>query len=193
MCKDMSWDDVKVDKYRENYLGHSLKAPVGRWQKGEAYEFQRAHNQLASIEALLQQVITGHRRPTYTNLNRLVSQIISSLTTSLRFDRAINVDIKEFQTNLVPYPRIHFMLSSYAPVISTKKAYHEQLLVPKITNAVFKPISFASGWGRLDDSVVVKRCQCCPDRNDRIAAHALHTTMPLMSVVNTLIVLYTKA
>ncbi|KAI3783669.1 hypothetical protein L1987_42755 [Smallanthus sonchifolius] len=30
-----SWDDVKVDKYRENYLGHSLKAPVGRWQKGK--------------------------------------------------------------------------------------------------------------------------------------------------------------
>lgn len=30
-----SWDDVKVDKHRENYLGHSLKAPVGRWQKGK--------------------------------------------------------------------------------------------------------------------------------------------------------------
>ncbi|KAI3690582.1 hypothetical protein L2E82_48700 [Cichorium intybus] len=35
-------------------------------------------------------------RPTYTNLNRLISQIISSLTTSLRFDGAINVDITEF-------------------------------------------------------------------------------------------------
>lgn len=30
-----SWDDVKADKYRENYIGHSLKAPVGRWQKGK--------------------------------------------------------------------------------------------------------------------------------------------------------------
>ncbi|CAK7325213.1 unnamed protein product [Dovyalis caffra] len=28
-----SWDDVKADKHRENYLGHSIKAPVGRWQK----------------------------------------------------------------------------------------------------------------------------------------------------------------
>ncbi|KAK4762593.1 hypothetical protein SAY86_008361 [Trapa natans] len=80
-------------------------------------------------------------RPTYTNLNRLISQIISSLTTSLRFDGAINVDITEFQTNLVPYPRIHFMLSSYAPVISAEKAYHEQLSVPEITNAVFEPSS----------------------------------------------------
>lgn len=80
-------------------------------------------------------------RPTYTNLNRLISQVISSLTTSLRFDGAINVDITEFQTNLVPYPRIHFMLSSYAPVISVEKAYHEQLSVPEITNSVFEPAS----------------------------------------------------
>ncbi|KAE9447064.1 hypothetical protein C3L33_21039, partial [Rhododendron williamsianum] len=69
------------------------------------------------------------------------SQVISSLTTSLRFDGALNVDVTEFQTNLVPYPRIHFMLSSYAPVISAEKAYHEQLSVAEITNSAFEPSS----------------------------------------------------
>jgi len=78
-------------------------------------------------------------RPTYTNLNRLIAQVISSLTASLRFDGALNVDVTEFQTNLVPYPRIHFMLTSYAPVISAEKAYHEQLSVAEITNSVFEP------------------------------------------------------
>merc|ERR1739844_195806 len=80
-------------------------------------------------------------RPTYTNLNRIIAQITSSLTASLRFDGALNVDITEFQTNLVPYPRIHFMLSSYAPVISAEKAYHEQLSVAEITMSVFEPSS----------------------------------------------------
>ncbi|KAJ6803738.1 tubulin alpha chain-like [Iris pallida] len=42
------------------------------------------------------------KRSTYTNLNCLVSQVISSLTASLRFDGALNVDVTEFQTNLVP-------------------------------------------------------------------------------------------
>ncbi|RMX73262.1 hypothetical protein D0869_13780 [Hortaea werneckii] len=32
---NFSWDDVKNSSHRENYLGHSLMAPVGRWQKNK--------------------------------------------------------------------------------------------------------------------------------------------------------------
>lgn len=78
-------------------------------------------------------------RPTYSNLNRLLSQVISSITSSLRFEGSLNVDLTEFQTNLVPFPRIHFPLINYAPIISSEKAQHEQLCVSEITNSCFEP------------------------------------------------------
>lgn len=55
-------------------------------------------------------------RPDYAHLNRLVAPVVSSITASLRFEGSVNVDLSEFQTNLVPFPRIHFPLVSYAPV-----------------------------------------------------------------------------
>lgn len=72
-------------------------------------------------------------RPDFEHLNRLIAQVVSSITSSLRFDGALNVDLNEFQTNLVPYPRIHYPLISYAPVISSNKSSHEGFKVGDLT------------------------------------------------------------
>eukprot|EP01068_Selenidium_serpulae_P020681 Selendium_serpulae@DN8985_c0_g1_i1.p1 len=71
-------------------------------------------------------------KPGFINLNRIMAQVISSLTVSLRFDGMLNVDMTEFQTNLVPYPRIHFMLSSMSPIVPAAKARHEKTGVNEI-------------------------------------------------------------
>ena len=52
----------------------------------------------------------GIERRTYTYVNRLIGQIVSSITASLRFDGALNVDLNEFQTNLVPYTKINLQI-----------------------------------------------------------------------------------
>lgn len=79
----------------------------------------------------------GLERPTYSNLNRLIAQVVSSMTVSLRFDGALNVDMREFQTNLVPFPRVNFMVTSYSPFTSAEKAYHEMLTCHELTDACF--------------------------------------------------------
>ncbi|WVN85336.1 tubulin alpha-1A chain [Cryptococcus depauperatus CBS 7841] len=80
----------------------------------------------------------GITSPSFTNLNRLIAQVVSSVTASLRFDGDLNVDLNEFQTNLVPFPRIHFPLATYAPVISAEKAFHESNSVYEMTISSFE-------------------------------------------------------
>uniref|UniRef100_A0A8C6QMZ5 Tubulin alpha chain n=1 Tax=Nannospalax galili TaxID=1026970 RepID=A0A8C6QMZ5_NANGA len=99
----------------------------------------------------------GIECPTYASINRLTAQVLSCLTASLRFEGPLNVGLIEFQTNLVPYPRVHFPITTLAPIISADKAYHEHLSVPDITAACFE---FSNQLVRCDPRLG-KYMACC--------------------------------
>ncbi|QRW07880.1 Tubulin C-terminal domain [Ceratobasidium sp. AG-Ba] len=81
----------------------------------------------------------GVSSPGFTNLNRPIAQVVSSITASLRFDGSLDVDLNKFQTNLVPFPRIHFPLATYAPIVSSAKSTHEQQSASDLTGSCFEP------------------------------------------------------
>jgi len=89
-------------------------------------------------------------RPTYKDINVIVAKVISSMTASLRFDGELNVDLGEFQTNLVPFPRLHFMTTALAPVVSNKKASHEAATIREITDHVFQPQNMLVKYADFD-------------------------------------------
>merc|ERR1712137_755672 len=59
----------------------------------------------------------------------------------LEVERPINVDLYEYEKNLVPYPRLHFAVASYSPIIAADKS-EDSLSVEAITHAVFQPQHF---------------------------------------------------
>jgi len=89
-------------------------------------------------------------RPSYAQLNMIIAKVISSMTASLRFDGELNVDLGEFQTNLVPFPRLHFMTTALAPVVSAKKASHEAATIREITDHVFQPQNMLVKYADFD-------------------------------------------
>jgi len=90
------------------------------------------------------------KKPSYDNLNRIIAKVVSSMTAALRFDGELNVDMNEFQTNLVPFPRLHFMTTSLAPVISKAKGDHEAHDCRRITDDCLQPNSFLVKYSDFD-------------------------------------------
>ena len=89
-------------------------------------------------------------RPSYDSLNRLIAKAVSSMTASLRFQGELNMDLQEFQTNLVPFPRLHFMLTSMAPVTTEKKKETMPNDTQRITELCFSPQSFFTKLADFD-------------------------------------------
>jgi len=81
------------------------------------------------------------KKITYEHLNKLCAKSISCMTAALRFDGDLNVDMNEFQTNLVPFPRLHFMTSSYAPLVGAQKKNKDQTVWDMLAEC-FKPANF---------------------------------------------------
>jgi tubulin epsilon len=54
----------------------------------------------------------------YERENSIVAHVINNLTCSMRFEGDLNVDLNEITMNMVPFPRMHFLLSSLSPLYS---------------------------------------------------------------------------
>merc|ERR1712141_765232 len=74
-------------------------------------------------------------------------------TAALRFDGELNVDMNEFQTNLVPFPRLHFMTTSLAPVTSNAKTDREAHDCRRITDDCLQEANGTVQWVKQQGKV----------------------------------------
>ncbi|KIM35026.1 hypothetical protein M413DRAFT_449940 [Hebeloma cylindrosporum] len=77
------------------------------------------------------------KNPNFENLNNLISQAMCGVTTSLRFPGQLNGNLRKLEMNLVPFPRLHFLMPSYAPFYDPKAKHFEKNSVAELTEALF--------------------------------------------------------
>ena len=56
----------------------------------------------------------------FDEMNNIVANIMLNMTSSARFEGSLNVDINEIAMNLVPFPRLHYLVSSISPLYVAK-------------------------------------------------------------------------
>lgn len=76
-------------------------------------------------------------KPTYGDLNHLVSCVMSGVTTCLRFPGQLNSDLRKLAVNMVPFPRLHFFMVGFAPLTARKTQQYRALTVPELTQQMF--------------------------------------------------------
>nr|CCA15933.1 conserved hypothetical protein [Albugo laibachii Nc14] len=78
------------------------------------------------------------KQDSFHEMNNVVARMLSNLTSSMRFEGPLNVDLSEITTNLVPYPKLHFLLPSISPCyrpIDLHDAHH-----PKNMEKLFRQL-----------------------------------------------------
>merc|ERR1712139_533582 len=75
--------------------------------------------------------------PTYGDLNHLVSAAMSGITCCIRFPGQLNCDLRKIAVNMIPFPRLHFFMTGFAPLTSRGSQQYRALTVPELTQQMY--------------------------------------------------------
>lgn len=66
---------------------------------------------------------------------------MSGVTTTLRFPGLLNSDLRKLAVNMVPFPRLHFLASAFAPLAAPGSKEYDKVSVQELTARLFDPSS----------------------------------------------------
>lgn len=75
--------------------------------------------------------------PTYGDLNHLISFAMSGITTCLRFPGQLNTDLRKIYTNMVPFPRLHFLVPCFVPLTSRSNVSYKCATIQDLVHQMF--------------------------------------------------------
>ncbi|KAF7259105.1 hypothetical protein EG68_03804 [Paragonimus skrjabini miyazakii] len=144
--------DQLCDEYGKKFKFSTSIFPSAMYSQSTVDPYNSVLHSHATIETLDCDILVDNQtlferctrnlnmqQPSFTEINRLLAQMLSSVFMSHRFvyHGSQHADTTELLTNLIPYPRIHFPSLFYAPLFSRCQMDHDALSISELTRAVF--------------------------------------------------------
>jgi tubulin epsilon len=75
----------------------------------------------------------------FDSMNNIVAHMMANLTASVRFDGALNVDLTDLTSSLVPFPRMQFLLPALAPLYALRDVRYRPHRLESLFSDVLGP------------------------------------------------------
>jgi tubulin beta len=75
--------------------------------------------------------------PQLSDLNQLISMTMAGITSSLRFPGQLNTDLRKLYTNMCPYPKLHFFIPGFAPLMTCSSEPYRKNSVAELVSQIF--------------------------------------------------------
>merc|ERR1711970_1072195 len=79
------------------------------------------------------------RKPELSQINKLVSTIMSASTATLRYPGYMNNDLVGLMASLIPTPRLHFLMTGYTPLVTEEKTSIRKTTVLDVMRRLLQP------------------------------------------------------
>jgi tubulin epsilon len=65
-------------------------------------------------------------------MNNIAASVLLNLTSGMRFEGTLNVDLNDITMNMVPFPRHHFLVPSMSPLVVSRAGPSSQRAVDRL-------------------------------------------------------------
>ena len=79
--------------------------------------------------SLVCQTTLKKTNPNYDDLNGLIANVMAGCSTTLRFPGQLNADLRKLAVNMVPFPRLHFLMCGFAPLTAPGSVAYQKISV----------------------------------------------------------------
>jgi tubulin alpha len=110
--------------------------------------------------------------PDFFHVNRIIAQMVSSCTTSLRYETELNASLDEMVTNLVPVKQFRYPILALSPVRKPDAGGHESFTTQDIITDLFEDRNILCDCGtslkmnRYLSAVILLRGHAAPKPGD---------------------------